>query len=555
MNTQYYPFRSKYSYDIWMQKYNHDGIHESWQDLTTKLANEVCGKYLPKGDIADIADIFYHLKALPGGRYLYYAGRPLKAYNNCFLLKAEQDTRQDWAHLSWKAENCLMLGGGIGVDYSRYRSRDMPLKRTGGVASGSVCKMKMLNEIGRQVQQGASRRSALYASLNWKHGDVDELMTSKNWYDMPVRGTPYSIGQLKEFDFNYPAVLDMTNISVNYDTEWIENYKTSGQVGGVFMDNVRQALSTSEPGFSFNFYEKENETLRNACTEITSEDDSDCCNLGSINLSRIKSTHELRYVTEMMTMFLVCGTLEADLPYKKVHDVREKNRRLGLGLTGVHEWLIQRGHQYGMVPELADWMDVFKRESDTTAKGFCDKLGISVPVATRAIAPTGTLSILMNTTSGVEPLFAAAYKRRYLKGKDWHYQYVVEGTSKLMIEQYGVRPDDLETSFDLALDYERRIRFQADVQDYIDHAISSTLNLPAWGTEHNNEDMVEAFAQTVAKYAHRLRGLTTYADSSRGGQPLTPCSYEEATRHSGIEYKEEYADICDITNKSGACAA
>ena len=78
------------------------------------------------------------MKFIPGGRYLYYAGRPFKALNNCFLLKAEVDSREDWAELSWKSESCLATGGGIGVDYSVYRPRNSPLKRTGGVASGPV---------------------------------------------------------------------------------------------------------------------------------------------------------------------------------------------------------------------------------------------------------------------------------------------------------------------------------------------------------------------------------------------------------------------------------
>ncbi len=91
---------------------------------------------------------------------------------------------------------------------------------------------------------------------------------------MPVGSTGFSVGQVKEQDFNFHAPLDMTNISVNYDTEWLLGYWKTGEVGDVFRTNVRQALRTAEPGFSFNFFDKENETLRNACTEVTSADDS-----------------------------------------------------------------------------------------------------------------------------------------------------------------------------------------------------------------------------------------------------------------------------------------
>ena len=97
----------------------------------------------------------------------------------------------------------------------------------------------------------------------------------------------------------------MTNISVNYDTEWLLNYWNTGDMGEVFEANVRQALSTAEPGFSFNFFDKENETLRNACTEVTSELDSDVCNLGSCNLGRIDNLEEFRKVVELGTKFLL----------------------------------------------------------------------------------------------------------------------------------------------------------------------------------------------------------------------------------------------------------
>ena len=173
---------------------------------------------------------YHRSKFIPGGRYLYYAGRPNKFFNNCYLLKAEEDTREDWADISWKSESCLMTGGGIGIDYSIYREEGRILNGTGGLSSGPIPKMMMVNEIGRRVMQGGSRRSAIYASLNWKHPDIDKFLSSKNWYDMPVGTTGFSIGQIKEQDFNFIAPLDMTNVSVNYDTEWLLNYWKTGML-------------------------------------------------------------------------------------------------------------------------------------------------------------------------------------------------------------------------------------------------------------------------------------------------------------------------------------
>jgi ribonucleoside-diphosphate reductase alpha chain len=510
---------------------------------------------MSKTEKNELTNYMQEMKFLPGGRYLYYAGRTAKFFNNCYLLKAEEDTREDWADLSWKSESCLMTGGGIGIDYSVYRAEGAPLGRTGGTASGPIPKMNMINEIGRRVMQGGSRRSAIYASLNWKHGDVREFIKSKDWHNMPVGTTGQSLWDIKQQDFNFPAPLDMTNISVNYDTEWLLNYWKTGEVGEVFLENVRQALSTAEPGFSFNFFDKEKETLRNACTEVTSEDDSDVCNLGSINMGRIDSIEEFNDVIELGTKFLLCGTLKAQLPYDKVYETRAKNRRLGLGLMGMHEWLIKRNSRYEVTPELHRWLSVYHGASDAAANTYSYELGVNRPVAVRAIAPTGTIGILAGTTTGVEPIFAVAYKRRYLKGTRWHFQYVVDSAAQELIDLYGADPNKIESALDLAEDFERRMAFQADVQDYVDQSISSTINLPSWGSKLNNEDTVKPFAETLARYAHRLRGFTCYPDGARGGQPLTAVPYASAKLELGNEFEEavQTHDICDITGKGGSC--
>jgi len=535
-------FRSKFSEARFIQKYAHAGC-ETWDRLARTLADDVMLGLLPVDIVDEVYEIIRDMWFIPGGRYLWYAGRPLKAYNNCFLFKSEEDNREDWARISWQAESALMTGGGIGNEYSIYRPKGTPLARTGGVASGPIPKMMMTNEIGRFVMQGGSRRSAIWAGLNWQHGDIHSFLKAKDWYAMPVGNTGFSFGQVKEQDFNFAAPLDMTNISVGYDTAWLEGER----LNDVFVENVRQALKTGEPGFSFNFGTNERAILRNACCEVVSEDDSDVCNLGSINLARVPSITEMSRVTALATLFLLCGTIRGVLPYDKVYQVRDKNRRLGLGLMGVHEWLLQRLYRYEMNDELRDWLHVYKEVSDQASKVWANYLNISHPIANRAIAPTGTISIMAGTTSGIEPVFAAAYRRRFLRnGTDWHYSYVVEPVADMLVAD-GIDPDGIETALTLADDFERRISFQADVQDYVDMAISSTVNLPAWDTPLNNEDTVLPFATVLAKYAPRLRGLTVYPDGSRGGQPLTVVPYNEAKTQLGVEYKEH--DSC----KGGVC--
>lgn len=539
-------FKNSFSENIFKNKYA-QGPNDTWDALAERLVEDVCGSrwgkdkpIMSQEDRDALAQYIKEFKFVPGGRYLWYAGRGNSYFNNCFLLRAEEDTREEWANLTQRAVSCLMTGGGIGVDYSILRPKGKPLSRTGGLSSGPIPLMQMLNEVGRGVMQGGSRRSAIYASLNWLHEDIPDFLTAKNWSD--------EIKAMKDKDFNAAAPLDMTNISVNYDDKWLYNANRANL--HTFVENCRQAMMTGEPGFSFNFGDKQNETLRNACTEVTSEDDSDVCNLGSINLSNIQNIEEFKHIVELGSKFLVCGTLRADLPYDKVYKVREKNRRLGLGLMGIHAWLLQRGHGYEVTPELHEWLKVYKNESERSANEHCERLFISKPVAYRAIAPTGSIGILAGTTTGIEPLFAVAYKRRYLTdGTKWKYEYVVDTTADQLIKEYGLDPNKIETAYGLSHDYEKRLKFQADIQDYVDMSISSTINLPSWGSKGNDVSDVGRFAETLSRYAPRLRGFTCYPDGSRGGQPLTEVPYEEALRHKGIVYEENIDRAC----VSGVC--
>lgn len=187
-----------------------------------------------------------------------------------------------------------------------------------------------------------------------------------------------------------------------------------------------------------------------------------------------------------------------------------------------------------------------------SAEDYSAQHVLSCPRKTRAIAPTGTISIVAETTSGIEPIFCVAYKRRYLRGgSHWAAQYVVDPVAKRLIDQ-GVSPGAIEDAYRLAQNVERRVAFQAWLQTYVDHGISSTINLPAWGSEYNNEDTVAPFGNMLLKHLPNLRGVTCYPDGSRGGQPLVPVAYKEATGREGQEFIESAADICAITGK-GTC--
>lgn len=543
-------FKTNIARNVWKNKYA-QGKSDTWEALATRLIDGVCGgsnPVLDKEELKELEQYVAEHKFIPGGRYLYYAGRQAKFWNNCYLLRGEEDTREEWGNLLKRSSDCLMAGGGIGVDYSVFREEGASLGRTGGKSSGPLPLMNSINEVGRNVMQGGHRRSAIYASLAREHPDSFKFLKAKDWHSMPIGSTGKTLWDIKQEDFNFPAPLDMTNISINYGDDWLALDKPGHDK--LFVENCRQALMTGEPGFSFNFGKKAKETLRNACTEVTSEDDSDVCNLGSVNMSEIKSLEEFSRVTYLASKFLVCGTLRAELPYSKIYDVREKNRRLGLGLMGVHAWLLQRGYKYEVTPELHEWLKIYQQQSEVGANELCDKLSISRPVAYRAIAPTGTIGLIASTSTGIEPLFAVAYKRRYLaENRRWKYEYVVDVTAHSLIKEYDLDPEAIDTAYDLANDFERRIKFQADVQDYVDMSISSTINLPSWGSDGNNEDKVKEFAGTLAKYAHRLRGFTCYPNGARGGQPLTAVDYKTAIEHEGVVFEENDAclgGVCGI---------
>ena len=544
-------FKTPLGEEIFKNKYASTPF-ETWRDRAFTIVNDVCGSrdgkddsIMHKSDMDYLTHVICDFKFMPGGRYIYYAGRDASFWNNCYLLRLEEDSREEWSHVTQRAMSCLMTGGGIGIDVSIARPSGRRLRRTGGVASGPIPLLYTINEVGRNVMQGGSRRSALYGSLNWQHEDATDLLSVKNWHDMLLGSQKeYSMADLKKLNFNFPAPLDMMNISLNYDDAFLKELEKSS-IPEIFTSNTRQAMMTGEPGFSFNFGAQQNETLRNACTEITSEDDSDVCNLGSVNMANIETIEEFKDVVRIASKFLVCGTIRAELPYNKVLEVRQRNRRLGLGLMGMHEWLLKRGYTYEVNEELKKWLKVYRDESERSANKHCDRFYLSRPKGYRAIAPTGTISILAGTTSGVEPVYATAYRRRYLTdGTKWKYQFVVDGTAESIIKSTGIAPDKIESAVDLAADPERRIKFQFELQKYVDHAISSTLNLPQWGSELNNEDKIAGFAKVIAKYAHGLRGLTLYPNGSRGGQPITPCDYEEAHSKRGVIFEDNSDEQC-----------
>jgi ribonucleoside-diphosphate reductase alpha chain len=292
-----------------------------------------------------------------------------------------------------------------------------------------------------------------------------------------------------------------------------------------------------DPGFQ---YDWDTQVLRNACTEVISADDCDSCCIGSVNLSKIRNLAELKEIVELGTVYLLCNTLYTDWPVAKVGGVKEKNRRLGLGLMGLAEWFVQRQQPYGYnnpadkrlyaEDHISNWLRSYQDESIYAAVHWAGVLDVAVPIAIRAIAPTGTISALGHTTPGIEPIFHTAYQRTYntLKTQDHADGFikvkVIDPIVMKWIEQ-GYNIDDIDTAYTLSQSsegIERRLAFQAFVQQYVDNGISSTVNLPPY-----QEGMEIQLAPILLKYLPQLRGVTFYPDGRYSNQPVVPLDIHE----------------------------
>jgi ribonucleoside-diphosphate reductase alpha chain len=497
---------------------------------------------------------------MPGGRYLYASGNALHQVQNCLLLSCE-DSREGWADLGWKSEMALLTGAGIGVYWGHVRPNGSRVKRTGGTASGPVPKMIATNEQGRAAVQGGDRRCAIWAGLPWWHSDVFWFMRVKQW--------PQYLKDAKASDPSVAAPMDMTNISVCLDDEFFYHFDHSEGMrrgvcagkfpaeehapdGGTWHDWAHRVYwtaidgmtQTGEPGFSVDLGDKRDEKLRNACTEIVSADDSDICNLGGLVLSRFDDPREFEKAVRLGVLYLTAGSVYSDVPYPQVAEVREKNRRLGLDVMGVHEFLLMRGLRYGSddaFEALEPFMFAYERALEF-AHDWQDMAGLSHTIAATSGAPTGTRAIGAETTTGWQTVTSTAYKRSVITSKAHESDartehYVVDPTVARLLRQGYISADDtVEDSYALANDYERVFRMQQYAQSHTDQAISMTVNLPHVMTSATER---RHFGETLYKYLPDLRGITVYPNGAIAGQPITPCPLAEAVAANNMVIEED----------------
>jgi ribonucleoside-diphosphate reductase alpha chain len=574
------PFDAPFAKSIYEARYKKDDDH-NWAGTSKRVIGSVTGALYeaPKAQsavayIGGLHDRLYESMTrrefIPGGRYLYAAGRDMHQVCNCILLRAE-DSREGWAELTYKSAMALMTGAGIGVWYGDIRAAGSPIRRTGGTASGPLPLAELVNDQGRCYLQGGNRRSAIWAGFPWWHPDIFDFIGCKDWSD--------SIKAEKEKDWNFRAPMDTTNISVTLDDFFFAAYSfrkgLAGDTAGfqcgakgehgfmapdggtwadwaerVYESALSHMLKHGEPGFTVDVRDHAGEVLRNACTEITSADDSDVCNLGSLVLSRFDSPAAFGAAVRDSVMFLTAGSMYSHMPYEKVGEIREQNRRLGLGLIGVHEFLLKHGVRYG-TDEAFEVMEPYMKEYGRALEYANEQqhaLGISASVGGTAIAPNGTIGIIAESTPSGDPLFSAAERRNVVVASphgNRHESHIVIDPTAARLVREGIDPDLIEDAHSLSLMPERRLAQQAFMQDYTDHAISSTVNLAAPIVEPSE---VADFGNTLMEFLPRLRGITAYPDGARAGQPRTPVDLKWALANEGAVYETE-----EETCVGGAC--
>lgn len=564
------PFLSEHAQKIlewrYLRKDEAGNLKETPRAMFWRVAQNVAQGdllYDNQANLEAVANDFYEVMAkllfLPNSPTLMNAGTELQQLSACFVLPVEDSMESIFETL----KNAALIhksGGGTGFSFSRLRPKNDTVLSTKGVASGPVSFMNIFDVATETIKQGGTRRGANMGILRVDHPDILEFIRAKEDHN-----------RLHNFNLSV-GITDVFMKAVAEDETYdLINPRTGKVIGRLKARQVfdllcRSAWKNGEPGVIFlERLNQDNPTPLLGEIESTNPCGEqpllpyESCNLGSINLARFVIEGKIDFSLLKKVVHLAIHFLDNVIdmnryPLPQIEKVTKGNRKIGLGVMGFADLLLQMGVPYDSEEglKIAEEIMVFiqteaRQASENLAKergpfpNFPDSLLAQRQepprrnVTITTIAPTGTISLIADCSSGIEPLYALVYERivlekeklrlvnPYFKAISQREGFFSEQLLEEIFRQGSLRqlsrreiPEKwrriLVTAQDIAPEW--HVRMQAAFQKYTDNAVSKTVNFPAESTE---EEVAKVFSLA---YKMGCKGVTVYRQGSREGQVL-----------------------------------
>lgn len=543
-------------------------VIESPEEMFWRVAKNIAEAerfYGKQTSIEELSETFFRMMAslefLPNSPCLMNAGRDLQQLAACFVLPVEDSLGSIFETVKQTAL-IHQSGGGTGFSFSHLRPRDDTVQSTGGMASGPVSFMRVFNMATDVIKQGGTRRGANMGVLGVDHPDIIEFINIKKKMK-EMENFNLSVGITKAFmealakDDEYDLINPRTKQSIRHlkAKEVLEAIVSAawetGDPGILFLDRINEANPTPELG--------EIEST-NPCGEVPLLPYEPCV-LGSINLLKMLKEKDGKWEVDFeklrMTVRYAVHFLDNVIdmnryPLPQISQMAKGNRKIGLGVMGLAHFLIRLCIPYNSQKALEvvkGIMSFIQYQVRERSMELAEKRGVfpnfkgsiyDKPGGMRlrnatltTIAPTGTLSLLANCSSGIEPLFAIQYTRRALEDMEFQItdplfiemgekrgflspeliKSLSEGASLQELPQVPKEVKELFiTTFEIPPVW--HIKIQAAFQEYTDNAVSKTINFPRDATK---DEVREAF---LMAYQERCKGITIYRSGSKPSQVL-----------------------------------
>ena len=532
--------------------------------------------------VARQAEAFFEamasLQFLPNTPTLMNAGLPRGQLAACFVIPIHDDMR---SILEGVRDMALIhqTGGGTGFNFSHLRPRGDQVRSTGRVASGPVGFMRIYDTTTEVVKQGGRRRGANMGILRVDHPDILEFITAKA--DQGIL-TNFNLSVAVTDDFMQRLAADDTYPLINPRTGLTVQRLQAREVFDLICD---AAVRTGDPGLIFaDAIERANPTPEIGELEATNPCGEqpllayESCNLGSINLAALVARGELDWqaldrLVALGVTFLDDVIDQSHYPLPQITAITHANRKIGLGIMGLADLFIKLGLAYDSPEALELGEKIMARIQDravaqsqvlasqrgpfpnfTHSRWHREGQPPRRNATVTTVAPTGTISIIAAASSGIEPLFAVAYRRRALEGEEFDEvhplfleklrqaglsadEWVPKVLASGRVRPLETLPEELRrlfpTTFEVSVEYQ--VKMQAAFQRHVENAVSKTINLAPAATR---EDVAAAY-----RLAHSLglKGITVYRYGSKPGQVL---SLPEGA--GGLTLSHEFAEECRL---------